>query len=355
MSLHTIIGAMSGTSMDGLDLSLCRYKESESGDYSYEIVKVATIPYPDDILRALEQSKTLPPEALFALDKTVGKFIGEQINTFIDASPCPKANIDAIASHGHTVFHQPEAGFTVQIGCGETIAFLTEIPVINDFRQKDVVAGGQGAPLVPMGDIHLFKGKAAAFLNLGGFANITLPGSPTLAFDICPANLPLNSIALQLGHRYDAEGNLARKGIIDENILAQLNGLAFYHREPPKSLGTEWLENEFMTLLETIPELHDQLRTAIAHIATQIGKICKKQEISSLYITGGGTYNTFLLEEIEKAGNCTIVLPSPAEIEFKEAIIFGFLGMRYLQGKTNVLSSVTGATKDVMGGVLHLP
>ena len=363
MSLHTtsqesaftIIGAMSGTSMDGLDLALCVYTSDSLDDYSFKVKATATYSYPEDLLEKLRHSKSLSAEAIFELDKRLGQFFGDRINEFVDDLGFNRSRIDAVASHGHTVFHQPEKGFTVQIGCGDTIARKTGFKVINDFRQKDVIAGGQGAPLVPIGDLLLFGKNADAFLNIGGFTNITIPGSPTIAFDICPGNLPLNQIAEHFGKKYDQHGEIARKGKVDQKTLNELDNLSFYNRNAPKSLGTEWLEHDFLPILEKTEDLQDRMTTCAVHIAGQIRKTCLQFGIQSLYVTGGGAFNRFLIEKMGREKDISLIIPSDEIINFKEAIIFGFLGLRYLEGKTNTISSVTGASEDVIGGALHLP
>lgn len=349
----SIIGAMSGTSMDGLDLALCRFTV-DNERYSYEINAAETYEYPSLLLELLETSKQLTPEQLFLLDKKLGQFYAACINAFIQKNEIDKTQVDAIASHGHTIFHQPDKGFTVQLGCGDTIATSTGIRTINDFRQKDVICGGQGAPLVPIGDKLLFANEADGFLNIGGFSNISIPGVQTIAFDVCPGNLPLNLAAMQLGHSYDKDGNWARSGTVRQEVLEQLNALPFYAQKAPKSLGTEWLESEFLPLLHTIETPEDRLRTCVEHIAEQIGVTAKAHAIDTLFVTGGGALNSFLMERIESKGINT-KLPEMSIIQFKEALIFAFLGLRFLEEKPNCLASVTGASHDVCGGVLHLP
>lgn len=346
---------MSGTSMDGLDLSLCTYACGPLDEYSFEIKATTTYSYPDDLLEELRNSKSLSAEALFELDKRLGRFFGDRINQFVDDLGFNRSRIDAVASHGHTIFHQPDKGFTVQIGCGDTIARTTGFKVINDFRQKDVIAGGQGAPLVPIGDLLLFGKDAEAFLNIGGFTNITIPGEPTIAFDICPGNLPLNQIAAHFGKDYDEDGKIAQSGQVDQKILTELNNLEFYQRKAPKSLGTEWLDDEFLPILEKIDDYQNRMTTCVIHIASQIRKVGMDNSIQSLYITGGGAFNKYLIQQIGKESDISVIIPSDDIINFKEAIIFGFLGVRYLEGKTNTISSVTGALENVIGGVLHLP
>lgn len=354
MSLYTMIGVMSGTSMDGLDIVLCDFESDSNDKYSYKILNAKTFPYPPLLLKSLEKAKLLSAERIFELDKTVGKHFALCINSFLEELKIDAKSVYAIASHGHTIFHQPEKGFTVQIGCGITIAKETGIQVINDFRQKDVVAGGQGAPLVPIGDKMLFHNRADAFLNIGGFTNISIPGEKTIAFDISPGNLPLNRIANRLGKSYDEGGMIARSGQLNLEILAELNALPFYAQTAPKSLGTEWLESDFLPILDKIDHPSDALHTCIVHIAQQIISICISNEIRTLFITGGGAFNEFLLEKLKQNG-IKLVLPSTVEINFKEALIFGFLGVRFLEGKHNCLSSVTGASHNVCGGVLHRP
>ncbi|GAB5416006.1 MAG: anhydro-N-acetylmuramic acid kinase [Crocinitomicaceae bacterium] len=354
MSLHTIIGAMSGTSMDGLDLVICEIESFSTDNYSYKILNAKTFPYPASILKLLQQSKTLSAERLFELDKLLGKQFALCINTFLKDVNIAADSIDAIASHGHTIFHRPEAGYTVQIGCGITIAKETGIQVINDFRQKDVISGGQGAPLVPIGDTMLFKDRADAFLNIGGFTNISIPAANTIAFDISPGNLPLNLTALELGKPYDNGGEMARRGRLNDEILQELNALPFYQQSAPKSLGTEWLEKDFLPILHKIERPEDRLHTCSVHIAEQIIAICSQFKVKRLFITGGGAFNGFLMEQLENNG-VELVIPGSQEINFKEALIFAFLGLRFLEGKYNCLASVTGASSNVCGGTLHLP
>lgn len=354
MSLYTMIGVMSGTSMDGLDITLCEIKNINDDSYEHKTLNSKTFSYPSELFDLLVSAKSLPADQLFALDKLLGKHYAACINSFLLTSEIDAAKVDAIASHGHTVHHQPENGFTVQIGCGITMAKETGIRVINDFRQKDVVFGGQGAPLVPIGDKLLFANRADAYLNIGGFTNISIPGDVTIAFDISPGNLPLNAIAQELGVPFDDGGAIARKGTVDLKTLRELNALPYYTQPTPKSLGTEWLEAVFLPVLNQIPRPEDRMRTCVTHIAEQISAICVRHNIEQLFVTGGGAFNAFLLEELHRNA-VRFVLPEKDEIDFKEALIFAFLGVRFLEGKYNCLASVTGASTNVCGGTLHLP
>jgi len=354
----SIIGLMSGTSLDGLDIAFVDFKYN-SEPIEFEVLQSETIPYSSDFMDELKNSTNLSVTDFLKLDKKIGKVFGEYVNHFIEKYKIDKKQVDAITSHGQTTFHQPENGFTSQIGCGTTIAITTGIPVINDFRTKDVVLGGQGAPLVPIGDFNLFNQFAESFLNLGGIANISYKkDEKIIAFDICPANLPLNLICKKkLNLIYDPNGENARKGKIIPELLNQLNNLDFYKLQPPKSLGTEWLNSDFYPILEEFKTSNgtDLLATIIEHEAIQISSTLNENNLESLYITGGGAKNSFLIERIQSYFKGEVIIPNSTIINFKEAIIFAFLGAQYLQKLPNTVASVTGARRDCIGGVLHIP
>ena len=355
MGSYTIIGLMSGTSMDGLDLAHVRFTLCENDRWEFTVNQTETYKYPKRVLEKLQNVIKFSPQELLHLDKELGLLFSDRINAFIASNNIDKELVDAIASHGHTVFHQPENGFSHQIGCGETMSLRTGIPVINDFRQKDIAAGGQGAPLVPIGDKLLFSDLAEAFLNIGGISNICFPGELTAAFDVCPGNLPMNRIANNLGLEYDAEGLIAKSGSVDSVVLEQLNNLKFYNASPPKSLGVEWLIEHLYPIIDSIKEEKSALRTYVEHIAIQIANELNSANKKSVMITGGGAFNAFLIERIQSHYLGNIILPDAQLINFKEAIVFGFLGALYLSGRPNTLSTVTGAKYDTMGGVLHTP
>ena len=353
MSSYNLIGLMSGTSMDGLDIVEVEFQKAENNDWGFSVKNSLTVKYTESILFKLNSSKQLTAIELLLLDKELGRFFSSSVNHFIQSFKIDKNTIDAIASHGHTIFHQPEKGFTHQIGCGDTLAFNTGINVINDFRQKDVVAGGQGAPLVPIGDKLLFYNEANAFLNIGGFANICIPGNSTKAFDICPGNLPLNYLAQKMMKEYDKDGEMAKQGKLNTSLLDQLDKLDYYKKEGPKSLGTEWLENSFLPLIQSEDNIFDTLNSVTEHIAMKIAEQLITSKCESVYITGGGTRNSYLIERIKTHYKGVINIPSDTIIDFKEAIIFAFLGALFLNDEPNCLSSVTGASRDTTGGVFH--
>ncbi len=354
MISYNTISLMSGTSLDGIDIAFVHIERNEQGLWGFNLVNAETVAYSDEIKDKLRTSTEISAPALFQLDKMLGQMMGEAINKFIAKNKISKDEIQIITSHGHTVYHQPDNGFTVQIGCGSSMALETGITVVNDFRTKDVILGGQGAPLVPIGDFELFKNQAEAFLNIGGISNISFKkDGKIVAFDCCPGNLPLNKLAQNKGLNYDKNGDLARSGEINFFLLDLLNNLPFYEQVGPKSLGTEWLEQYFYPMIKPDRDIENNLRTVIEHEAYQIGQVLNRNEIESVMITGGGAFNQFLVERIQHYYKGRVVLPAKEVIEFKEAIIFAFLGALYLEKLPNCLSEVTGASRNVCGGVLH--
>jgi len=344
---------MSGTSLDGLDIAYVMFNFKDER-VDFELINYQTVPYSPLILTQLQIATNLSVPEILKLDKQIGKFYSDCVNEFINQNKIEKNNIDAIASHGQTIFHQPQNGFTYQIGCGTTLAFKTGIDVINDFRTLDVVAGGQGAPLVPIGDFHLFSAKANAFLNIGGFTNISFKkNNDIIAFDICSGNLPMNEAVKSIGLTYDKNGEIARKGTINFRIIEELQKLPHFKQSPPKSLGTEWLQSEFNPIISKIEKLEDKLRTLVEFTTIEILRVLNNEKINSVYITGGGAKNSFLVERIRFFFKGEVIVPSEEIIDFKEAIIFAFLGARYLRNETTTIKSVTGASCEVSSGNFH--
>ncbi|WP_027377256.1 anhydro-N-acetylmuramic acid kinase [Kaistella palustris] len=341
------IGLMSGTSLDGLDICFARFKKDRS--WTFEILCAETIPYSQHWDIKLRNAVFLKAEELLALNSEYGFYLGNKVKEFIGRNAL--GNVDLIASHGHTVFHQPQKKFTLQIGDGRAIHIINEIPVIYDFRSADVLRGGNGAPLVPIGDELLFS-EFDACLNLGGFSNISFKeNGRRIAFDICPVNIVLNDFAKKLGHDFDENGALAKSGMVNENILAELNTLSFYGENPPKSLGIEWVNaNVFPLLKEDTPQ--NILATFTEHAAEQIAETFNKNKIRKVLFTGGGTYNSWLLERIKSKTNAETVIPDARIIDFKEALIFAFMGVLRFNNEINILSSATGSTADHCAGIL---
>ncbi|WP_321374103.1 anhydro-N-acetylmuramic acid kinase [uncultured Draconibacterium sp.] len=344
------IGMMSGTSLDGLDIAAVEFTEHDK-KWSYKLHEATTISYNSKWKNQLESAHKLSGIDLTALNAEYGTYLGEQAAVFIQES---KFAADIIASHGHTVFHQPENGFTLQTGSGAHLAAITNCLTVCDFRTGDVAMGGQGAPLVPIGDRLLFS-EFDYCLNLGGFANISYEENGTrLAFDNCPVNIVLNPLAENFGKPFDKNGELGRQGKVNPNLLKKLNALSYYQKQAPKSLGREWIESEFLPLLNdfNINE-YDKMRTIYEHIAIQITKDLSGN--GKMLVTGGGAFNSFLIERMQALTSTQIILPDADLINFKEAIVFAFMGVLRLKEQINCLASVTGARKDSCGGVIFLP
>jgi anhydro-N-acetylmuramic acid kinase len=340
-----IIGLMSGTSLDGLDIVYVKFQKSDYANF--EILLAETISYSNLWKERLQSAINLDKKGISILHNEYGIFLGIKTKEFISKNTIQK--VDFIASHGHTVFHQPENAFTLQVGDGEEILKATNCTVVADFRTQDVQLGGQGAPLVPIGDRLLFS-RFQACINLGGFANISYEHNDLrIAFDICPVNIVMNYYSKKMGLDYDDKGILASKGTIHQVLLKDLNSLDFYLKKPPKSLGLEWVQQYVFPLVEKYKlEPLNILRTFLEHVAQQISKTILP--FDTILFTGGGVYNDFLIKRIEDIGKKNIILPSYNIINYKEALIFALLGLLKLQEQVNCLSSVTGAQKNHSSG-----
>lgn len=341
---------MSGTSLDGLDIAYVEFVKNEK--WSFRIIRAETLKYTPEWYSRLKNAIHLDNNSLSELDHEYSVFTATSVLKFIDDNKI--MNLDAVCSHGHTVFHQPENGFTLQIGNKEILADILKVPVVCDFRVQDVQLGGQGAPLVPIGDELLFS-EYDYCLNLGGFANISVNiDGNRIAYDICPANIVLNHYASLLGMEYDRDGELASQGSVNERLLEVLNNLSYYKSPYPKSLGYEWVREEIFKLIndEDI-QVMDVLRTFTEHIVYQLIKNMVSEK--SVFITGGGVYNAFLIRRLRELSNVQIVIPPAEIIEFKEAMIFGFLGVLKMRNEINSLASVTGALKNHSSGKVFYP
>lgn len=351
--IYKVIGIMSGTSLDGVDMAYCEF-EHAAGAWSFQLIKSETISYPSHLLKQLQESTRYSALQLAALDVSLGRWFGKNVDDFIKNN---QLKVDLIASHGHTVFHQIDKGITAQIGDGNFIAATTGKPVIYNFRALDVALGGQGAPLVPIGDKLLFS-EYDYCLNLGGIANISFEkNNQRLAYDICPCNMVLNYIAGKVDLDFDKDGEIARKGMVIEPLLEALDALEFYSKPYPKSLGYEWVDEQVYPLLETYASSPENLmRTFAEHIVNKITDAIAADESlgKKLLITGGGAFNAYLIERMDKrlTPNVEICLPKKEIIDYKEAIVFGFLGVLRIRLEVNCLSSVTGASRNNCGGVI---
>jgi anhydro-N-acetylmuramic acid kinase len=351
MSTYNVIGLMSGTSLDGLDICYAKFSTIEK-KWKFNIINAVTINLPITLKEKLAHSTTFSAIEMALLNNDLGIFLGTAVNKFITNNNIDKAEIDFVSSHGHTIFHQPDKKMTLQIGNGANISSITQLPVICDFRSTDMALGGNGAPLVPIGDQLLFS-EYNYCINLGGISNISYQkNKKRIAFDICPVNIVLNKLANKLELAFDKNGEMAKSGNLNTELFDQLNLLTFYKNPPPKSLGYEWVETNIFPLLNnsTLPT-KDILNTFVEHIAFQIGSHLTTSE-KSLF-TGGGTHNTFLIERIQDYSNSEIIIPTKEIIDFKEALIFAFLGVLRHRKEYNCLASVTGAYKDNIGGCIY--
>jgi anhydro-N-acetylmuramic acid kinase len=346
-----VIGIMSGTSLDGLDIAYCHFDEVNTR--FFKIVKAKTIEYPKSWISNLKNCENANARELAELDTKFAGYCANQIILFLNEFGLARPEI--ISFHGHTIFHRSDLGYTFQLGSGSVLAALSKINTISDFRSANVALGGQGAPLVPIGDLNLFHDYEFC-LNLGGFANISLKNLNNLtAFDICPANMALNELAQLKGLNFDENGNLAKEGNINPELLSELNALSFYAQKPPKSLGREWYLDAFKPIIDKSEcSVYDKLKTVCEHIAIQIANAAEAKENFKMLVTGGGAKNAFLMQRIKHHFKGLIEIPSNEIIDFKEALIFAYLGYLRLKNQPNCLATYTGASKDICAGTLHL-
>lgn len=351
--LFSVIGIMSGTSLDGIDLTYITFKKKEK--WSFDIHAAQTIPYSAVWKKKLDALTQMDANALSEVDLEYTLLLAALILRFIQSNKIK--DIDAICSHGHTALHQPNQGVTYQIGNRPELAALVGFPIVCDFRKQDVALGGQGAPLVPAGDRLLFP-KFDVCLNLGGFANLTHSSKEKfVAFDVGGFNLVFNRLAQQLGEAYDDQGAIAQSGKTLSELYENLQKLPFYSQTGPKSLGLEWLVVEVYPLLmraiRNKAKVADIMHTYCQHITDQLAQ--ELTNCKDVLCTGGGAYNQFAIDQLQKKTSAKLHLPGKEIIEYKESVVFGFLGVLRLLDLPNCFSSITGATRDHSSGVLYFP
>lgn len=350
---YNVIGLMSGTSLDGVDLAHIQF-HIKNDKWSFEILESETVSYSSNWVSTLKAAVDFTEPQLKELNREYTQLLGLIIADFIKKHAL--THLDAVCSHGHTILHQPQNGFTLQIGNLAEIAKLTQQKIVCDFRVQDVQLGGQGAPLVPIGDRILFK-EYDYCMNLGGFSNVSFEENNTrIAFDISAVNTVLNFYANQLGLDYDDKGQISRTGNCNTPLLNELNALDFYQKKHPKSLGFEFVKEVIFPIMERYPlSIEDKLRTYTEHIAIQIA-VALPMKKGSILTTGGGAYNDFLIERIQfHLPEMEVVIPPKKILEFKEALIFALLGVLKMREEINVLHSVTGAKYDHSSGVIYIP
>lgn len=345
---YSVLGQMSGTSLDGMDLGLFHFWE-ENGAWKFEIGEAETIAYPDTWKKDLAHSLEKSSEELIRMDRDYGMWVGKAIRDFCIRHAC----IPLLAGcHGHTVWHQPAKGFTLQIGHGGAIAMHSELMVVNDFRSQDVALGGQGAPLVPIGDVLLFPNLNWC-LNIGGIANLT-DKKNAIAYDVCPANILLNHFVQKLGLEYDRNGEHARQGKVVSELLDAWLALPYFAEAAPKSLGKEWVDGQILNTDFNEFSTEDLLATAVEMTSKLICEKLKTLGPNGM-VTGGGAHNAYLMERIEFHSGFQILRANTELIEFKEALIFGFMGLLRYLNRVNVVSNYTGSSRDHSAGSVWLP
>ena len=354
MKYH-VIGLMSGTSTDGLDLAFCSFSLA-NGKWDYEILQAETMRYSDEWTNRLMNLPVSSAVEFARTDHEYGHLLGRCTREFILKH---RISADFIASHGHTIFHQPSSGFTSQIGNGAAIKAETGLTVICDFRSGDVALGGQGAPLVGIGDELLFP-EYDSCLNLGGFCNISAEwDGKRVAFDIAPCNIVLNRIARELGQSYDENGQIAESGQIIFPLLNRLNEIEYYKQKGPKSLGREWINKGFWHIVRDFDQetAADRMKTLVVHIARQIGASLNALHGDNgagraVLVTGGGAHNTSLIDHLRAETEAEIVIPDAMMVDYKEALIFALLGAMRVKNIPNIRNAATGASRAAISGSL---
>ena len=357
--VYKVIGLMSGSSLDGLDIAFVQLQEN-GGKWSYEILQADCIEYDNTWIEKLKNAISLSALDYQLLHTEYGHYLGKQVNNFIDKNELHH-QVNLVSSHGHTTFHAPEKLMTGQLGDGAAIAAETRLPVVSDLRAMDIAFGGQGAPIVPIGE-KMLLGNYTYFLNLGGIANIAVHTDDTvIAFDICAANRVLNMLSEEKHLAFDDGGKIASSGNVNNELLEKLTELEYYQRPHPKSLANNFgIETVFPLIRPSIP-VEDAMRTYVEHIAVQVKNAItsfKHPPVhSQMLVTGGGAFNTFLikrLREILQELNIEVIIPEENLIKYKEALIMALMGTLRWREEYNVLSSVTGAKRNSIGGALWL-
>lgn len=385
MASFTGLGLMSGTSLDGLDVCCAEFIGDMNCDiWSYRVLRAHTFLYEDEWRERLANAASLPGLELVRLHYDYAHFMGRAVQKFLAEN---ELKVNFVATHGHTVFHQPEQKLTFQLGDGETLATYLKCPLVTNFRVKDIALGGQGAPLVPSGERFLYS-NVAMCLNLGGIANLGVRDG--MGWDICPCNTVLNSLAQMHNPewKYDKDGELASQGNVNDELLSNLNAEHFYKQPPPKSLGIERIKSEIWPHLDVKQYgLEDVARTFVEHVTTQITEACmlatlgtekegstvgpdgertrafsvssvRKHGDNVVLITGGGAHNKFLMKILERklvAAGLALDKSDLETVDFKEALVFAYLGLRCLLGKENVFANTTGARENSVAGSIHQP
>ncbi|MTB53225.1 anhydro-N-acetylmuramic acid kinase [Lewinella sp. W8] len=370
---YTVLGMMSGSSLDGLDLAICRFRVNTEVEWTledWEILASSTDPYPPQWRARLRTAPVLPGRELWRLHADLGTWIGRRAAAFL--ADHPQYPVDLVGSHGHTVFHDPDLKFTTQIGDGAAIAAEMGLPVVTELRGADVAEGGQGAPLAPLADKYLFSAYGA-FLNLGGIVNLSVRQSDGtyLAGDVSACCQVMDRLAQKLGHDYDAGGHLAAGGKLAPAVTPPLDALDYHALPYPKSLDNGWVTETVWPLLKNADaEPRDVLHTFVRWLAGKIhddllgagaGAGHSRDAVQTeVLCTGGGAHNDFLISCLREAATkaesgLRFVVPESTAVEFKEAALIALAALLRSAGRPNALASATGAPFDTVNGALFLP
>lgn len=362
MEAYNILGLMSGSSCDGVDVALCKFWTSDQ-DIQYELEDTCTFAFPTDIKESLSQAAQLSNTKLKILETRFSRFLASNINAYLGESK----SVDYIASHGHTVLHDPASSYTVQIGAGSLIAAETNLATICDFRSLDMAYGGQGAPIAPIADKYLFPGHTF-YLNLGGIVNISCnANSKFIGYDIAPCNQMLNALSKTKGLEYDEGGKIASAGMINDDLLQKLLSHSYLQQGYPKSLDNSWVRDNYTTpILDYDDSIENRLHTSVEFMAQaisdELNKIATNEQLklkgATMFCTGGGAFNEYLIKRLAfhcEQHSVKLVIPEAQIIEYKEAMLMALMGYLRITNQPNCMSSVTGASKDCSGGVIHYP
>ncbi|MBR9920990.1 MAG: anhydro-N-acetylmuramic acid kinase [Bacteroidetes bacterium] len=352
MISRRILGMMSGSSLDGVDLAICRFDWEGDHFSSWKMEQTATIPYSDAWIKRLQKCADYKLADLLQLDSLLAEAYLQILEQF-DPWEKRKKDIDAVALHGHTVLHQPEAEISLQLGSGAHVAKAIQAPVITQLRDADIEAGGQGAPLAPLADRFLFPGYAA-YLNIGGISNCYIPNKK-LAFDTGGANQLLNRLANIAGKSYDKEGQMAKKGQLIPTLLEELNKLPWFQKPAPKSLSNQWVREIVWPIIEkTEGSVADKLHTTTQHIAWHISEALRGIE-GKILLSGGGAHNTYLVQCLQNHLGDSLFIPKPEVIDYKEAALTALVGFFRLEQIPAPICELTGASRNAVPGALYLP